>query len=152
MSVGGGTGGYASVYIAQAPVVVSTAGYDIDPALAVSVIVDPVGGDVRTRSLDLLAPGGRLLVAGNASGDGSHQIGSNHLWLGSITVSGFNPGAYLPAHPQVIRPALEAALAAVAAGQGETVVDVLPFTAAAVAHERMESRALNGRIVLTPNS
>ena len=232
-----GTGGYASVYVAPASLVVSTEGYDFDPALAVSVvpnaamahvaltqvahlaagesvlvhgalggfsaafpgiakrlgasrvvgsvrssklraaaatklpydrivdsaelpdalgddrfdvIVDPVGGDVRTRSLDLLAPGGRLLVAGNASGDWSHQIDSNRLWLGSITVSGFNAGAYLPAHPAVVRPALEAALAAVAAGLGETEVDVLPFSAATVAHERMESRALNGRIVLTP--
>jgi NADPH2:quinone reductase len=116
------------------------------------VIVDAVGGGVRTRSLELLATGGRLLVAGNASGDGNHQIDSNQLWLRSITVSGFNAGAYLPAHPHVVRPALEAALTAVAAGLGDTEVDVLPFSAASRAHERMESRALNGRIVLTPNS
>jgi NADPH:quinone reductase-like Zn-dependent oxidoreductase len=31
-----------------------------------------------------------------------------------------------------------------------TVVDLLPFAAAATAHERMENRALNGRIVLSP--
>jgi NADPH:quinone reductase len=116
------------------------------------VIVDPVGSDVRTQSLDLLATGGRLLAAGNASGDWNHQIDSNQLWLGSITVSGFSAGAYLPAHPQVVRPALEAALKAVATGLGEIEVDVLPFAAAAIAHERMESRALNGRIVLTPDS
>ncbi|MGW4463180.1 quinone oxidoreductase family protein [Micromonospora sp. NPDC004704] len=232
-----GTGGYASVYIAPTSLVVSTEGYDIDPALAVSVvpnaamahaalthvahlsegetvlvhgalggfaaafpgiarqlgaarvvgsvrasklsaasttrlpydrivdsaelldalsgekfdvIIDPVGGDVRTQSLDLLAPGGRLLAAGNASGDWSHQIDSNRLWLGGITVAGFNAGVYLPTHPQVVRPALEAALKAVAAGLGETEVDVLPFTEAVTAHERMENRALNGRIVLTP--
>jgi NADPH2:quinone reductase len=234
---GSGTGGYASVYIAEAPRVVSTEGYDLDPALAVSavpnaamahvaltrvahlaegesvlvhgalggfaaafpgiakqlgasrvvgsvrpsklaaaartklpydrvvdsaelldalggakfdVIVDPVGGELRTQSLDLLAPGGRLLAVGNASGDWTHRIDSNRLWLGSITVSGYSSGVYLPAHPQAVGPALEAALTAVAAGLGDMEIDVLPFAAAATAHERMESRALDGRIVLTP--
>jgi NADPH2:quinone reductase len=236
---GAGTGGYASVFIAQASRVVSTEGYDIDPALAVSVvpnaamayialtrvahfvegesvlvhgalggfagafpgiakqlgasrvvgsvrsgklsaasrtklpydrivdsaelldavggekfdvIVDPVGGELRTQSLDLLVPGGRLLAVGNASGDWTHQIDSNRLWRGNIAVSGFNAGAYLPAHPQLVRPALEAALTAVAAGLGDTEIEVLPFASAALAHERMESRALDGRIVLQPTA
>jgi len=64
-------------------------------------------------------------------------------------VTGFNAGAYLPAHPEVVRPALVAALEAVAAGLGETEVDVLPFTEAVTAHERVESRDLNGRVVLS---
>jgi NADPH:quinone reductase len=114
------------------------------------VIVDPVGSEVRTRSLDLLAPGGRLLVVGNASGDWEQKVDSNRLWLGGLTVSGFNAGIYIPSHPQELRPAVEAALRAVAAGLGDTEVDVLPFAEAATAHERMESRALNGRIVLSP--
>ncbi|SDU53016.1 quinone oxidoreductase family protein [Jiangella alkaliphila] len=237
MSAGGGTGGYASVFVAPASVVVSTEGHDLDPALAVSVVpnaamahvaltrvvhlsegesvlvhgalggfsaafpgmakrlgasrvvgtvrasrlaaaaatklpydlivdsaelpdalgderfdvvIDPVGGAVRSQSLDLMPPGGRLLAAGNASGDWDHQVASNQLWLGSVTIAGFNAGAYLPAHPQGVRPALEAALDVVAAGLGQVDVDVLPFSAAARAHERMESRAVDGRIVLTP--
>ncbi|WP_285683827.1 zinc-binding dehydrogenase [Actinoplanes sp. NBRC 103695] len=116
------------------------------------VIVGPVGSDVRTRSLDLLAAGGRLLVVGNASGDWTHQMGSNQLWLGNATVSGFNAGAFVPAHPQLVCPAIEAALRAVAAGLSDTEVDVLPFAEAAAAHKRMESRALDGRIVLTPGA
>jgi len=115
-----------------------------------SVIIDPVCGAVRAQSLDLLAPGGRLLVVGNASGDWGQQIDSNRLWLGGLTVSGFNAGIYVPTHPQEVRPAVEAALKAVAAGLGDTEVDVLPFAEAVTAHERMESRALNGRIVLSP--
>ncbi|WP_203701485.1 quinone oxidoreductase family protein [Asanoa iriomotensis] len=231
-----GTGGYASVYVAPAALVVSTAGYGIEPGLAVSVVpnaamahvaltqvahlaegesvlvhgalggfsaafpgiarqlgasrvvgtvrtgklaaaadtrlpydkivdsadlstaladekfdvvIDPVGGQLRTRSLSLLRPGGRLIAAGNASDDWTHQIDSNQLWLGSVTISGFNAGAFLPTHPQHIRPALRAALTAVAAGLGETVVDVLPFREAAIAHQRMEDRTLRGRLVLT---
>jgi len=115
------------------------------------VVIDPVGGAVRSHSLDLMPAGGRLLAVGNASGDWGHQLDSNQLWLRSVTVSGYNSAAYLSAHPQAIRPGLEAALQAAAAGLGEMDVDVLPFSAAAAAHERMESRSLNGRIVLTPD-
>jgi NADPH2:quinone reductase len=116
------------------------------------VIIDPVGGAVRTHSIDLLAPAGRLILAGNASGEWGHQIDSNRLWFGGLTVSGFNAGAYIPTHLPEIRPAAEAALKAVAAGLGETEIDVLPFDEAVTAHQRMESRSLNGRIVLTPNA
>ncbi|NLU75234.1 zinc-binding dehydrogenase [Streptomyces sp. HNM0575] len=112
------------------------------------VVIDPVGGEVRMQSLALTGPGGRLIAAGNASGDWEHTIPDNQLWLGSVTIAGFNAGAYLPTHPEVVRPALEAARTAIAAGLGQTVVDVLSFDEAARAHERMESRALAGRLVL----
>lgn len=234
-----GIGGYASVYVADAASVISVAGYDLDPALAVSmipnaamahvaltqiahlargesvlihgalggfpaafpgmarrlgasrvvgtvraskldaasstklpydrivdsallleelgdekfdVIVDAVGGPVRTLSLGLLRPGGRLIVAGNASGDWGHTIDTNQLWLGSGTVSGFNAGAFLPSHPEVVRPALEAARSALVAGLGATRVDTMSFADAAQAHGRMENRAVDGRIVLSPTS
>ena len=38
------------------------------------VVIDPVGGDLRTASLDLMAPLGRLLAVGNASGDWQHTV------------------------------------------------------------------------------
>ncbi|MGG7464632.1 quinone oxidoreductase family protein [Plantibacter sp. YIM 135347] len=116
------------------------------------VVIDTVGGDVRSTSLDLMRPGGRMIVAGNASERWDHRLDSNELWLRSLTVAGFNAGAYLPSHPQFIRPALEAALTAVSAGLGEMDVVTLPFSEAVQAHERMESRSLAGRIVLTPSS
>ncbi|MFE4175933.1 zinc-binding alcohol dehydrogenase family protein [Streptomyces sp. NPDC056909] len=114
------------------------------------VVIDPVGGAVRAGSLDLLAPSGRLLLVGNASGDWGSLIDSNRLWLGGVTVSGFSAGSYIPAHMEELRPAAEAALRAVADGLAETEVDVLPLADAVTAHERMESRSVNGRIVLTP--
>lgn len=116
------------------------------------VVIDTVGGELRTESLDLMRPGGRMIVAGNASERWDHRLDSNQLWLRSLTVAGFNTGAYLPLHPQFIRPALEAALTAVTAGLSEMDVEALSFSEAVQAHERMESRALAGRIVLTPNS
>jgi len=237
MSAGSGTGGYASIFVAKAAFVVSIEEFNIDPALAVSVIpnaamayvaltsvahlqegetvlihgalggfssafpgiakqlgasrvvgtvrtsklnaavntllpydqivdsyelpmvlnnekfdviIDPVGGLVRSHSLALIKPGGRLIAAGNASSDWEHQVKTNDLWLGSITVSGFNSGAYLKKYPQLVRPALKAALKSVAAGLGEISIDTLSFSEAVQAHKLMESRELNGRIVLTP--
>lgn len=116
------------------------------------VVIDPVGGDIRSQSLALMGPGGRLIAAGNAAGDWEHSVVDSQLWLGSVTIAGFSAGAFLPTHPHVVRPALEAARAAVAAGLGETVVETLPFEQAALAHTRMESRELAGRVVLTSRS
>jgi len=113
------------------------------------VIIDPVGGDLRTRGLALLRPGGRLIAAGNASDEWEHTINDSQLWLGSVTVAGFNAGAFLPSHPHLVRPALQAARAAIAAGLGQIAVDTLPLDEAKTAHERMERRDLDGRIVLT---
>jgi NADPH2:quinone reductase len=114
------------------------------------VIIDPVGGLVRTQSIDLLAPGGRLLLVGNASGDWQHGIDSNRIWQRDLTVSGFNAGGYLPAHPDTIPSAAMAALTAVAEGLADTEIETLPFADAPAAHERLENHSAVGRIVLTP--
>ncbi|MEW2515491.1 zinc-binding dehydrogenase [Streptomyces sp. NPDC046870] len=114
------------------------------------VIVDPVGGLLRTRSLDLLAPSGRLLLVGNAGGDWDHGIDGNRIWQGNITVAGFNAGGYVPAHPEAVQPAAEAALKAVAGGMADIEIETLPLADAAIAHERLQNHATDGRIVLIP--
>ena len=114
------------------------------------IVIDPVGGPLRGESLALMRPGSRMIVAGNASDDWGHQIKTNDLWLNSVTISGFNAGAFIPSRPQVLRPALEAALKAVAAGLVAAAIDILPFSEAVTAHARMQARNIDGRIVLTP--
>ena len=47
------------------------------------VVIDPVGGDLRTTSLDVMAPLGRLLAVGNASGDWRHRVEIIRLWVAS---------------------------------------------------------------------
>lgn len=113
------------------------------------VIVDPVGGLLRTQSLDLLAPSGRLLLVGNASGDWDQGIDGNRIWQGNITVTGFNAGGYVPAHPESVESAAQAALKAVAGGLADIEIETLPLADAATAHERLENHATDGRIVLT---
>ena len=114
------------------------------------IIVDPVGGPVRTASLDLLAPGGRLLLVGNASGDWDHQIDSNRIWRGNLAVLGFSVGSFLPGHKDLARPAATAAVRAAAAGLAQADVQTLPLSSATVAHERLENHSVNGRLVLRP--
>lgn len=114
------------------------------------VIVDPVGGELRTRSLDSLAPGGRLLVVGNASGDWNHTFPSNRLWFTNAIVAGFAAGSYFPTRDAELQRAAEAALIVAGQGLAHTVIDMLPLEAAKTAHERMADRSLAGRIVLTP--
>jgi NADPH2:quinone reductase len=116
------------------------------------VIIDPVGGSIRSELLAFLKPSGRLIAVGNASEDWTHQIKSNDLWLGNISIAGFNAGAYLPAHPDAVQPALEAALKVVAKGLGDVEIHSYTFDQAAEAHKKMEDRNLVGRIVLVPNT
>ncbi|QYJ03439.1 NADPH:quinone oxidoreductase family protein [Nocardioides panacisoli] len=65
----------------------------------VDVVMDVVGGDAFTDSLRLLAPQGRLLVVGFASGAGIPEVKVNRLLLNNVDVRGVGWGAYVFARP-----------------------------------------------------
>ncbi len=114
------------------------------------VVVDPVGGQVRTDSLRVMAPLGRMLLVGNASGDWQHTAPTNTLWGGNLAILGFAVGFHLPHHPEQGRPAARAALEAIRQGLVPIDVQTLPLSQAAEAHRRIEQGSVGGRIVLTP--
>jgi NADPH:quinone reductase len=114
------------------------------------IVIDPVGDSVRTASIELLAPGGRLLLVGNASGDWNHQIDSNRIWRGNLAVLGFSVGSFLPGHKDLARPAATAAIRTAAAGLAQANVETLPLSSAAVAHQRLGNHSVDGRLVLHP--
>jgi len=114
------------------------------------VVVDPVGGQLRTDTLAVLAPMGRMLLVGNASGDWSHTVPTNSLWFGNLAMLGFNIGSYLPAYPELARPAAQAALRAVGEGLVDVRTHTLPLAEAAEAHRRIEHGQVGGRLLLTP--
>jgi NADPH2:quinone reductase len=114
------------------------------------VVVDPVGGQLRTDTLQVMAPMGRMLLVGNASGDWQHTVQTNALWRGNLAMLGFAVGSYLPAHPEQARPAAQTALKAVSQGLVDIRTQTLPLAEAAEAHRRIESGRLGGRILLTP--
>lgn len=171
----GATGGLASVFpgIARSLGVTRVVGVVSDPARAddaralgfddvlltadlvdhagrYDVVVDPVGGELRERGLNLLAPLGRLLVVGNASGADDHLVGANRLWLANAGVVGLNIGGPLAAEPDRAAPLARAAVELLAEGRVRVPVTVLPLDRAAEAHRLLEARAVTGKIVLAP--
>ncbi|GAA2211251.1 zinc-binding dehydrogenase [Nonomuraea monospora] len=112
------------------------------------VVVDLVGGAARRGSLDLLAPMGRMVVLGNASGAEDVGIPANELWLTNKTVSGFNLAAFSAAFPEVAGQALRRAVAGGASGELRVGVETLRLEQAAEAHRRIESGRTTGKLVL----
>jgi NADPH2:quinone reductase len=113
------------------------------------VVIDPVGGRVRTDSLNVMAPLGRMLLVGNASGDWQHTVPTNDLWFANLAVIGFAGGFYFPTHPEQARPAAQGAIAAIRQGLVDIRTRLLPATEAAEAHRLLEAGSVGGRIVLT---
>jgi NADPH2:quinone reductase len=114
------------------------------------VVIDPVGGQVRTDSLKVMVPLGRMLLAGNASGDWQHSVVTNSLWLGSLTMAGFSSGYYFPAHPEQVRPAAQGAITAISQGLVDIRTRVFPLAEVAEAHRGAENGSVGGRILLAP--
>jgi NADPH:quinone reductase len=114
-----------------------------------TVALDGVGGPVGRGALELLAPGGRLLLFGWASGE------PTNLTIGDIFSRGITVSAAIGPHvlrrPGGLRRMEEAALAAAAAGRFVPLVErTFPLAAAAAAHTALVSRATIGKVVLLP--
>jgi NADPH2:quinone reductase len=78
-----------------------TGGYGAD------VIYDPVGGDIFDLSTKCIAPGGRLLVIGFASGR-IPTIAANRILIKDIAIVGALWGTYAAAHPEYLAEAQRA--------------------------------------------
>ena len=114
------------------------------------VVVDPVGGELRTAGLQVMAPMGRMPLVGNASGDWRHTVDTNALWRDNLAVLGFAVGSYLPAHPEQAGPAARRALEVIGQGLIDMRTQTLPLAEAAEAHRRVETGSAGGRILLEP--
>ncbi|WP_020659355.1 quinone oxidoreductase family protein [Amycolatopsis benzoatilytica] len=112
------------------------------------IIVDPVGGDVRTESLGLLTPMGRMLVVGSAGSETAVMVDSNAVWGANIGVVGFNVGGFLAADTRPAVAAARAVLPLYAEGKIRLPVTVLPMAEAREAHRRMDAGEAVGRLVL----
>ena len=125
-------------------------GYDELEGLRVDAVIDPVGGEVFTRSLPLLNPLGAIVAIGYTAGaweDPSVQwlVGRN------ATVSGFYLGRMLRLRPDVVRAAADELLGLWDERKIEPVVGSrFPLESAQEAHELIESRRHVGKVVLEP--
>ena len=89
---------------------------ELTDGAGVDVVLDVVGGDVFLDSLRLLAPQGRLLVVGFASGQGIPEVKVNRLLLNNTDVRGVGWGAYAMARPGYMAKQWEALLPMIASG------------------------------------
>ncbi len=122
---------------------------DVTGGAGVDVVVDPVGGAVRTRSLAALKTLGRLVAMGNASNGDDVSLSANDLWFSGRAVLGFNLALLSTQSPNRVHAAAEEALRLVARGDVRVDVSgVLPLDQAAEAHRRIEARAVTGKLVL----
>ena len=80
------------------------------------VVYDPVGGAYAEPALRSLAPGGRFLVVGFATGD-IPKVPLNLMLLKRCSVVGVNWGGFIAANPLESRPVLNALLEWIAAGK-----------------------------------
>jgi NADPH2:quinone reductase len=125
-------------------------GYDEIDELRVDVVLDPVGGEVFTRSLPLLNPLGTIVAIGFAGGlwqDPSVQwlVGRN------VSVFGFYLGRLMKLQPEYVHERANELLALWAAGVIDPLVGAtFPLADANGAHALIEERKHVGKVVLEP--
>jgi NADPH2:quinone reductase len=113
------------------------------------VILDSVGGDVRTRSFALLAPLGRLVLFGNASGAPEDGVPGGALRTQVKATLGWSITGLASVDPEAVARIARPAFAAVARGDVRVdVTDVFPLDDAARAHRLLEDRASTGKLLL----
>ncbi|WP_406690937.1 zinc-binding dehydrogenase [Saccharopolyspora sp. ID03-671] len=110
----------------------------------VEVVLDAVGGDLLSRTVRALGPGGRLVTFAGQPG----PISSRELVLRGASATGFRMGA--PPKPSLHAYWRDELWDQHRQGRLRTRVhDQIPLTEAARAHETLESRTNLGKVVLT---
>ncbi len=105
----------------------------------VDVVVETVGDATWKRTLDAARPGGRVVVCGATSGP-NPPAALHRLWWKQLDVLGSTMGT---------REDFEGAYDLVAAGAKPVIDSVYPLAEARAAHERLESGAQFGKILLS---
>ncbi|WP_327713212.1 zinc-binding dehydrogenase (plasmid) [Streptomyces sp. NBC_00464] len=115
----------------------------------VDVVLDSVGGETLQRSFDVLAPFGRIVIYGAASGELTGLPVTNLFALKSV--AGFSLIAWRAADPEQARREMTEVAEYSTAGQLHTAVHArLPLAEAAAAHRLLEDRSQLGRVLLLP--
>lgn len=116
----------------------------------VDVVLEMAGGAIFEACLAALAPFGRLVTFGIASGE-SNTVNTRKLMQSSRSVVGFWL-MHLFTRPGELRAGIEELMQALAAGELEVVVGgVYPLSEVARAHEDMQARRTQGKLLLDPS-
>jgi NADPH2:quinone reductase len=112
----------------------------------VTVAFDGVGGEVGRGALELLAPGGRLILFGWSSGEPT-RLSASDLFARGLTASAAI-GPRILNRPGGLRDLEEQALTALADGRLVPLVQRFALAEAAAAHAALEARETVGKAVL----
>ncbi len=113
------------------------------------MVYDPVGGEYSEPALRSLAPGGRFLVVGFATGDIA-RVPLNLTLLKRCSIVGVNWGGYIAANPSEARPVLTTLLEWIAAGKlSPAAGETFPLQKSGAAMMKMLDRRAIGKIVVT---
>ncbi len=115
----------------------------------VDVVLEMAGGATFDACLSALSPFGRLVTFGIASGD-SNTVNTRKLMQTSRAVIGFWL-MHLFTRPDELRAGIAELLGALAAGELEVVIGgVYPLADVARAHEDLQARGTQGKLLLDP--
>ncbi|MEU4742199.1 zinc-binding dehydrogenase, partial [Actinosynnema sp. NPDC023658] len=116
----------------------------------VTAVLDGVGGPLGRGAVDLLAPGGRLVMFGASSGE-LVRVTSEDLFERSLTAT-VAAGPHVAKRSGGLRVLEARALAEAAAHRLTPVIHPFPLGEAARAHAAVESRHTVGKVVLVPDA
>ncbi|MDQ4052966.1 MAG: zinc-binding dehydrogenase [Actinomycetota bacterium] len=111
-----------------------------------SLVYDGVGGDIGRAALELLQPGGRLVMFGFSAGAPT-RFDSDDLVSRGLSAA-WVLGPRMMSLPGGIKGLAERAVARVAAGEWRPLVTTYPLADAARAHADLEGRRALGKVVL----
>jgi NADPH2:quinone reductase len=118
--------------------------------VGVDRVLECVGGDVLTKSFDALAPGGRLMIYGRASGN-LPAIMPEQIFAKNLHVAGLNIGGK-PWTQAIHRAALQEILELVASGRVKPVISqIFPMAQVIDAHLHLSNRKTMGKVILMPS-
>ncbi|MCH8897040.1 MAG: NAD(P)H-quinone oxidoreductase [Chloroflexi bacterium] len=122
---------------------------EITDGKGVELVLECVGGPVLEKSVRCVAPYGRLISYGNASGTPA-SLASADITSNNRTVIGFSMGRS-PAGTLDHKAAMAELFPMLAEGTVRLIVDqILPMSQVAKAHEHLANRGTRGKVILTP--
>jgi NADPH:quinone reductase len=117
----------------------------------VNRVLECVGGDVLTKSIEALAPGGRLMIYGRASGN-LPPIMAEQLFAKNLHVIGLNIGGK-PWTQEIHRAALADIMALVSSAKVKPVISqIFPMAQVIDAHHHLSNRKTMGKVILVPSA
>jgi NADPH2:quinone reductase len=116
----------------------------------VDIILDAAGEPTRSQGLTVLAPFGRLVNCGNASGQPEVPLPLENLRATNKSVMSYSFHGLSSLAPQMLTETARKAFQLLASGQIRVdITKILPMEQAAEAHRLLENGATTGKLLLS---